>query len=35
MKLKYISSVIAIAALLLSTGCSDSFLDKSPEDKYT
>lgn len=33
--IKYISSVIALSALLLSTGCSDKFLDRTPEDRYT
>ncbi|MDE5997813.1 MAG: RagB/SusD family nutrient uptake outer membrane protein [Muribaculaceae bacterium] len=33
--IKYISGVIALAALMISTGCSSSFLDKTPVDSYT
>ncbi len=33
--IKYISGVIALAALTISTGCSSSFLDKTPVDSYT
>ena len=36
MKLKhYISGVIACAILFLCGGCSDSFLDRTPDGEYT